>query len=1013
MSSMNRARSHQNFIPVEALTANVAPLGYWRSLEEISGPLPDVEQEKFSDEGVELSDASRRRFLSLMAGSLALAGLTGCTRQPTETIMPYVEPPENTLPGQPKVYATAVPVNGIAQGVFVESHLGRPTKVEGNPDHPGSLGSTDVLSQACLMDLYDPDRAKEITRLGDLSTWEDFLQMLQRSLDPIRVHNGKGLRILTETVVSPVLGQQVQAVLKALPAAKWHQFDPAGAHSARAAAQTVFGRPVNTYYKLEAADIIVALDSDFLASGTGSTRYARDYASRRRRGDRLDMNRLYAIESTMTSTGGKADHRFVLRYADIEGFTRDLAAGVGVAGVTGTATDSPHASWTKALVRDLLAHKGSSAVIAGEGQSPAVHALAHAINAELGNVGKTVIYTDPIEIQPVNQVESLRELVRDMDAGQVDLLFILGGNPVYNAPADFSFTQALQKVKTSVHVALHLNETSLKTTWHIPEAHFLEDWSDARAYDGTVSILQPLIARLYVSRSHIEILDALLQFPGRSSYEILRTSWLQRRGAAPLGTAQSTGALSGSVLEGPPEFEKWWRKSVHDGLIAGSALPPVSPQQNKNVSFGRAASNISGMELVFRPDVYIHDGRYANNIWLQELPRPMTKLTWDNAVYISPATARRFGFPNQQHVELSYRGQKARGSVWILPGQPDNSVTVHLGYGRWQSGRAGNGAGFDVYPFRTSDALWATSGVEIRKLDTDYPLATTQMYQTMEGRDLVISNTVEGYKRHPDFAKKTEHPPEDNLTLYPHWRYEGYAWGMSIDLTACVNCNACVVACQAENNIPVVGKEQVLARRAMHWLRIDTYYKGDPSTPSAAYQPVPCMQCENAPCELVCPVQATNHSSDGLNDMIYNRCVGTRYCSNNCPYKVRRFNFLLFQDWTTETLKLQRNPDVTVRSRGVMEKCTYCVQRIREAEILARTEDRYIRDGEIQTACQQACPTQAIIFGDINNSGNRVAKLKAEKLDYPLLSELNTRPRTTYLAELRNPNLDLTEGTSA
>ncbi len=416
---------------------------------------------------------------------------------------------------------------------------------------------------------------------------------------------------------------------------------------------------------------------------------------------------------------------------------------------------------------------------------------------------------------------------------------------------------------------------------------------------------------------------------------------------------------------------------------------------------------------MFRPNVYMHDGRFANNVWLQELPQPMTKLTWDNAVYLSPATAKRLDIDNQQPVELELNGRKVEGSVWILPGHPDETVTIDLGYGRTQAGRAGNGAGFNAYTLRATDAMWSATGLTLRKLDKKYPLATTQPEQSMEHRDVVIYNTLDGYRSNPDFAQLKEHEPPENLTLYPHWNYRGYAWSMSIDLTACVNCQACVVACQAENNIPVVGKEQVLARRAMHWLRIDVYYEDGYRAPAARYAPIPCMQCENAPCELVCPVQATNHSAEGLNDMVYNRCVGTRYCSNNCPWKVRRFNFLLYQDWVTETYKMQRNPDVSIRSRGVMEKCTYCVQRIREAEIQAQNENRPVRDGEIQTACQQACPTEAIVFGDKNNPNNRVAKLKAEKLNYAMYSELNTRPRTTYLAELRNPNPALKEGTTA
>jgi Fe-S-cluster-containing dehydrogenase component/anaerobic selenocysteine-containing dehydrogenase len=980
--SMKYMTSNPGFVPLESLKANSQPQDYWQSLDEPGRSLEHLDSEQLSEEGIELSDESRRRFLSLMAGSLALAGLTGCTRQPAETILPYVEPPENVVPGRPKYYATAVPVNGIAQGVIVESHLGRPTKVEGNPDHPASLGASSIHSQACLMDLYDPDRAKEISYLGGVRTWEAFQIAWNSAMAPIRQRKGEGFRILTETVVSPTLGQQIQSVLKALPAAQWHQFDPAGPHAARSAAGAIFGKPVNTYFNLAGAGVVLALDADFLACGPESTRYAHDFADRRRRGDRLDMNRLYVIESTMTATGGKADHRLTLRYLEVETFARELA---GALGLPGGSTTSSYTALTQAVAKDLKSHAGSCVVIPGERQTPALHALSHAINHALGNTGKTAIYTDAIEVEPVDQIESLRQLNEDMHAGKVELLLILGGNPVYNAPVDFAIAKGLQKVKTSVHCALHFNETSLKTTWHIPESHFLEEWADARSYDGTVSIMQPLIAPLYDTRSHLTLLDAILQFPGRSSYEIVRQYWSAHCGAV--------------------DFEQWWRKSVHDGLIAGSALPPLTPTI-RSTSFPPAASQQSaiGLEIVFRPDVYLYDGRYANNIWLQELPRPMTKLTWDNAVFLSPATAKRLELKSQQHVEVRYGNRSTQGSVWILPGHPDESIGLDLGFGRTHSGRAGNGAGFNAYLLRTAASLWVGTGAEIQKLDSSYPLATTQMQQTMEHRDVVLSSTLDEYKRNPDVIQEKNHRPPENLTLYPQWQYSGYKWAMSIDLTACVNCNACVIACQAENNIPVVGKEQVLARRAMHWLRIDTYFKGDPRIPQAVYQPVPCMQCENAPCELVCPVQATNHSSDGLNDMVYNRCVGTRYCSNNCPYKVRRFNFLLYQDWTTETLKMQRNPDVTVRSRGVMEKCTYCVQRIREAEITSQVEDRFIRDGEIQTACQQACPTDAIVFGDMNNRGNRVAKRKVEKLDYSLLAELNTRPRTTYLAELRNPN---------
>jgi molybdopterin-containing oxidoreductase family iron-sulfur binding subunit len=981
--------SKSGFVPLEALLGRPRQ---WRSIDECEGKLLP-EEEEFDEEGIEISDGSRRRFLALMAGSLALAGVTGCTRQPTETIMPYVDPPENVIPGVPKWYATAVPVNGIAEGVIVESHMGRPTKVEGNPDHPASLGSTCVLSQACLMDLYDPDRSSEINYLGVPRDFESFQTEWLKAMQPLEQKHGEGFRILTETIVSPTLGAQIQAVLQKYPSAKWHQFDPAGPHSARTAANMLFNRPVNAYYKLDGADVVLSLDADFLASGPGSTRYARDFAARRRQGDRLDMNRLYVIESTMTATGGKADHRLAIRYADIESAAREIAANLGVAGIQAN-PNAANAPWLQAVAKDLQAHQGTSVVIAGESQSPNVHALAHLMNAALGNMGKTVIYTDSLEVQPIDQIASLRQLTTDMHAGQVELLLILGGNPAYNAPADFGFAQALSKVKTSVRAGLHFDETSIRTTWHIPAPHFLEDWGDTRAYDGTVSIIQPLIYPLYSSHSYLKLLDAILQFPGRSSHEIVQAYWQENSGAA--------------------DFESWWRKSVHDGLIANSSLPAISvtPSHAALETSARVPAATNGLELAFRPDVYLYDGRYANNVWLQELPHPMTKLTWDNAIFLSPATAKRLSMDNQQHVELQFQGRSVTGSVWILPGHPNDTMTVDLGWGRTHSGRAGNGAGFNAYLLRSSDAMWRGSAATLHKLNFPYPLATTQMQQSMEHRDVVIHNTLNGYKKYPDFVKAKDPDPPENLTLYPHWDYKGYAWAMAIDVTACVNCQACVIACQAENNIPVVGKEQVLARRAMHWLRVDTYYEGGYELPTAYYIPIPCMQCENAPCELVCPVQATNHSRDGLNDMIYNRCVGTRFCSNNCPWKVRRFNFLLFSDWTTETWKMQRNPDVTVRSRGVMEKCTYCVQRIREAEITSLNENRFIRDGEVQTACQQACPTKAITFGDKNNPNNAVSKLKAEKLNYAMYADLNTRPRTTYLAELRNPNPDLKEGSS-
>jgi molybdopterin-containing oxidoreductase family iron-sulfur binding subunit len=702
------------------------------------------------------------------------------------------------------------------------------------------------------------------------------------------------------------------------------------------------------------------------------------------------MNRLYVVESTATPTGAKADHRLPLRAIDIETFAAAIAAGVGAHGVD-TSASSPmagglHAKWIAAVVKDLQQHRGSSAVIPGEQQSPAVHVLALAINDALGNTGKTVIHTDPLDPNSVDDFDSLRELVEDMEAGKVEMLVIVGGNPVYNAPVDFAFTQRMSKVKLRIHMGVYADETSELCQWHIPEAHFLETWSDARAYDGTVTIMQPLIMPLYFGRSVHELLAAFGDQPNQTPYEIVKAHWNREHPG--------------------PDFEEWWRKAVHDGMVPNSALPArsVAFKGKGSAAAPSKPAPAQGLEIVFRPDPFIFDGRFANNGWLQELPRPLTTLTWDNAAFVSPRTAERLGLQNEDLVELNYRGRKVKAPVWMVPGHADESVTVHLGYGRTHAGRVGNGVGFNAYALRTSDAPWFGSGLEIVKTGSKYPLAPTQNAHLMEGRPIVISGEIDEYRKNPGFAKeKAEEPPKE-LTIYPGFKYEGYAWGMAIDQTACVGCNACVVACQAENNIPVVGKDQVLMRRAMHWLRIDSYYKGPVDNPETYFQPVPCMHCENAPCELVCPVQATNHSAEGLNDMVYNRCVGTRYCGNNCPYKVRRFNFFLYTDWTTPSLKLQRNPDVSVRSRGVMEKCTYCVQRINEAKIDAEKEGRPVRDGEIATACEAACPAQAIVFGNINDPASRVAKLKAEQLNYSLLAELNTRPRTTYLAALRNPN---------
>jgi molybdopterin-containing oxidoreductase family iron-sulfur binding subunit len=963
---------------------------YWRSLEELAGT-PEFQEmlhREFPKGASEwLDSVSRRGFLRLMGASMALAGMTGCTKLPLEPIVPYVRQPEEVVPGRPQFYATAMTLSGYASPLLVESHLGRPTKIEGNPEHPASLGGTDVFSQASLLDLYDPDRSQTVTHLGDIRSWDRFVDGIRGPLTAQKALSGAGIRILTPTISSPTLAAQIKALLGIFPQAKWHVYEPINRDNVMSGSQMAFGQAVETQYRPEGANVILSLDADFLYGGfPGATRYIRDYANRRN--PDANINRLYVVESTPSATGVKAEHRLPLRASEIEGFARALAGMVGV-NAGGAVLEGEQQKFLAGVAKDLQANRGSCVVIPGDHQSPAVHALAHAINAALGNVGKTVVYTDTVDANPVNQTESLRELVSDMHGGKVDLLVILSGNPAYDAPVDIGFADALEKTNVGmrVHVGLHNNETAALCHWHINEAHYLEAWGDTRAYDGSVCIVQPLIQPLYAGRSALEVIAFLGGQANANGYELVRAYWQKQHAGN--------------------DFDAFWRKSVHDGFVAGTAFA----QKNVAMKGGNVPATqgeAGDIEINFRRDPSIYDGRFANNGWLQELPKPLTKLTWDNAALISPAMADRLKLKTEDMVELDVRGRKVQSPIWIQAGHPDKSITVFLGYGRTRSGRAGSEVGFDMYRARTTTGLWFTNGVQIRKLGDTYKLASTQGYQTMETptgeRPLVQAATLEKYREEPKFAKEGEPPTE--LTLYQPYDYkkEAYAWGMAIDMNRCTGCNNCIVACQAENNIAVVGKEQVVKGRHMHWLRVDVYYEGDRANPSAHFQPVPCMQCENAPCEVVCPVGATVHSTEGLNDMVYNRCIGTRYCSNNCPYKVRRFNFLLFQDWETPQYKMMRNPDVSIRSRGVMEKCTYCVQRINEHRIDAERADTLVKDGTLQTACQQSCPAEAIIFGNINDPNSKVSKLKALDRNYSLLGELNTRPRTTYLAEIRNPN---------
>jgi molybdopterin-containing oxidoreductase family iron-sulfur binding subunit len=946
---------------------------------------------------------SRRHVLKLMAASAALSGLTACTKLPTEKIVPYVRAPEEVIPGKPLFYATSMVDRGLGIGLLVESHMGRPTKVEGNPDHPGSLGASNIFCQASVLTFWDPDRSQVILREGRISDWPAFRAMANDLRAGLTSTKGAGLRILTESTSSPTFAAQMRTLLEQFPNAKWYAHEPCGNQAAHQGAHLAFGRNLNSVYRFDKAAVVVSLDCDFLGEGAASIRYARDFTTWRGiETPETQMNRLYVVESTPSLTGAMADHRLPIRSSEIERFARALAAALGLS-LQSTGSPVPD-EWLKAVVRDLQSHRGNSLILAGTSQPAAVHALAYTMNATLGDAGQTVVYTDPVELSPED--DSLPELVTEIEAGQVSTLFILGSNPVYTAPADLQFAQQLLKVPLRIHSGLYDDETAELCHWHIPQAHFLESWSDTRAYDGTVGIIQPLIAPLYNGRSLHEPLALLTGDLGKSDHDLVRNYWRTQR-----------SQLSET------QFESFWEKTLHDGVMAGTALPAISPRftLDYNKLPAPSAPDQKAIEVVFRPDPTIGDGRWANNGWLQELPKPLTKITWDNAVALSPATAWRLGLRTGDVVNFNVGGWKASGPVWAMPGHADNSATVTLGYGRRRAGHVGTGFGLNGYLLRTSARLAIATGLQIEKTAQSYLIAATQIHHPINrnkqqveeesenafARDLLPIATLEEFRKNPQFAKQPEEESARNLSLYQPFQYQGYAWGMSIDLSRCTGCEACVVACYAENNIAVVGKYEVMAGRDMQWIRVDNYYRGGLENPESYFQPVPCMHCEQAPCELVCPVGATVHSPEGLNEMVYNRCVGTRYCSNNCPYKVRRFNFRLYSDWVTPSLYGLRNPDVTVRSRGVMEKCTYCVQRINEAKISAEKENRPVRDGEIQTACQQACPAQAIIFGNINDPNSRVSKLKGQTRDYSLLAELNTRPRTTYLAKLRNPNPEI------
>lgn len=934
---------------------------------------------------------SRRAFLEWMGAITALLGSEACTRGPLDSVIPYSRMPEDIVPGQPLYYATAMPFDGYGIGVLAESHLGRPTKLEGNALHPSSTGGSDPFLQASILDLYDPDRARTVTRGPNVSTWPQFVAALRQAIAG-SLARGDTVAVLTPSVTSPTLAAQLKRLGATSPLFTWYQYQPVGRDNAREGTRLAFGAPLEARHDLARADVIVSLDEDFLFRSPARLKHARDFASRRRPDiDPEGMSRLYAIECSPSLTGAVADHRLPLPPSHVANYALALARALGLPYAEQRPLSPSHAAWIAAAAKDLAARGARSLVVAGESQPAWVHALAIAMNARLGAVGTTITFSTPVEASPVSHVASLRELCAAMQAGKVGAVVILGGNPVYDAPADLELPKVLAKVPFRASLGRYHDETAAACEWHVPEAHFLESWSDVRAHDGTVTILQPLIEPLYQGKSGHEVVAAMLGTSDAKSLDEVKGHWRAERG----GTS----------------FERDWRRWLHDGVVAGTALPAVATRTPARVVVP-AAPEPQGVEVVFRPDPSAWDGRFTNNGWLQELPRTFTRVTWGNVALVHPETAKSWKAASGTVIEIAAHGRSVRAPLWTSPLMPEGAVCLTLGYGRKRAGRLGTDLGYDAYALRTSDAPWWTSGAVVTATRDAGDVVTTHGHQSMEGRNLARAAELAAFRKSPTLLASRPEQREGEPTiaydpdLFPPHQDAKYAWGMAINLNTCIGCNACVIGCQAENNIPIVGREQVAREREMHWLRIDAYQEGEAS-PEVRFQPVPCMHCETAPCEVVCPVDATAHSHEGLNQMVYNRCVGTRYCSNNCPYKVRRFNFYNYTD-PVPVLKLLRNPDVTVRSRGVMEKCTYCIQRINGARIEAEEEGRLVRDGEIRTACQQACPTSAIVFGNLKDPESEVSKLKRSPLDYALLGDLNTKPRTTYLGKIwnRNPELE-------
>jgi MoCo/4Fe-4S cofactor protein with predicted Tat translocation signal len=1024
---------------------------YWKSLDELADA-PEFRQyieREFPEGASELGGGvSRRRFLQVMGAGMALAGVTGCKviRRPEVEVLPYNKMPESLIPGVPQFYATVMNLRGEAVGLLVESHEGRPTKIEGNPRHPGSLGATSKQQQSSVLDLYNPERSQVPLKKGAASDWNAFWAEMESLFGAYKKNGGQGLRFFSGYNASPSFADVKAFVLQAFPNAKWTSYEAVNRDFQSQGIAAVTGQSLDPHYKFEAAKRILSLDADFTETESGHLAYAKAFAKGRNPDLGVEkMSRLYLIESAYSPTGGCADHRLRVKPSQItpaliliakEFAAQGLALDADVSSLPADASAAGiNPAWIKETVADLLAHKGSSLIVVGKYQPALAHALAHVLNAALGNIGATVEYK-PSALPALNAAdgktmapssEALAELAAALDAGQVETLVVLDANPAFAAPADAALASKLGKAKHLIHLGGEVDETAALAEWHLPMNHYLEEWGDGVGYDGTAAIAQPLISPLYATVGKAEFLATLAGYPQRKSHDIVKEFWRKKAGGL--------------------DYEKVWREWLHDGIIANTAFAAAQPGSSKDgfakLSQAYKAPKAGTVEVFFREHPNVLDGRFANNAWLQELPEPITKLTWDNAALVSPAFAKKLGiaedillknetgtemggYKHRPMVRVTSGGRSLDIVAWVMPGLPDETVLIHVGYGRRTVGTVGQGTGFDGFALLDSSSPFIGLDAKVEKTGKDYALACTQDHWSLENRPIVREAPLEEYEQGKEEAfseeKWNEHPgsekPNGEQSLWgeaPEAKggargtydfTQGMQWGMVVDFNSCTGCNTCIVACNSENNIPVVGKEQVTRGREMHWIRLDRYFSGDVNNPELIFQVMTCQHCENAPCEEVCPVAATTHSHEGTNDMTYNRCIGTRYCSNNCPYKVRRFNFFNYTNkWAGTTEAMQKNPDVTVRFRGVMEKCTYCIQRINRARIQYKNKGQEtIPDGGVTPACAQACPSDAIVFGNINDPESRVAKLKAHPRNFGVLRDLNTKPRTTYLGRVRNPN---------